>query len=74
MTYHFYVTVSLEADQDHPVAEIGYRGSDVATVMRTGDEWTATLHADGTREVPFGGLLQALNEATERLGVEGSGE
>jgi hypothetical protein len=42
----------------------------VATVTRTDDEWTATLHADGTREVPFGGFLRALEEAAERLGVE----
>jgi hypothetical protein len=69
MTYTFYVTIVLEAGRDHPVAEIGYRGAEVATVMRTGDEWTATLHADGTREVPFGGLLAALEEAAERLGA-----
>jgi hypothetical protein len=70
MTYRFYVTVSLEAEHDHAVAEIGYRGSDIAAVTRVGDEWVATLYADGSREVPFVGLLGALEEAADRLQVD----
>jgi hypothetical protein len=45
--------------------EIGHLHRD-----QVGDEWVATLYADGTREVPFVGLLGALEEAADRLQVD----
>jgi hypothetical protein len=63
--YRFYITVALETNRDAPVADIGYRGREVASVEPTESGLRVLLFAADA--LPLDGLIDALQEARRRL-------
>jgi hypothetical protein len=66
----FYVAVALEVVEDHPVADVVYRGTQVAAVRADDGTFPVTLYAaDG---VPLDGLVAALTHVRHQLERLGS--
>jgi len=65
----FDITVSLEVDSDHPIADLSYRGEHWASVTRAGDGLVVTVY--GQIELPLSTALAALTEAREQLDALG---
>jgi hypothetical protein len=63
-----YITVSLEADNDQPVADIAYRGVQWASLrFEDGVEILTVFAADDGFELPAATALASLDEARRRL-------
>lgn len=61
----FHVAVALEVDEDTPVADVHYRGSQVAAIRPLPSGCEVVLYdANG---VPLDGLIAALTDAGEQL-------
>lgn len=68
----FYVAIAAEADQNDLVADIVYGGDHVASATRVDGEWVLIVYdigGEGRRQLPLAGILGAVQEAAERLGV-----
>jgi len=68
MTDEIYIAVSLEADEDQPVADICYRGVQWASLTLDDDVGVLTVHAseDGLH-IPVAAALTSIEEAQRRL-------
>lgn len=63
-----YVTVSLEADEDRPVADILYRGVQRASLRLNDGEAVLTIYAEeGGSHLPLAAALASLGAARARL-------
>jgi len=63
-----YIAVSLEADEDQPVADILYRGVHPASLKLGDDTGVLTLYSgDGRFELPVDDALASIKEAQARL-------
>lgn len=60
-----YVSVSLEADADEPIADLAYRGSQWASLKRVGGDLVLTVY--GAVDLPLTAALAALDEGARRL-------
>ncbi len=68
MTDDIYITVSLEVDEDEPVADILYRGVQWASLKLGDDNGVLTLYAgEGGFDLPLGDALASIEEARARL-------
>lgn len=66
---HFEVVVALEVDEDVPVADVLFRGTQVADVRKIAGEYRCNLYSvageDGA--VPLDALVEALDRAKSSL-------
>ena len=68
MSDDIYISVSLEGDEDEPVADIVYRGVQWASLKLDGDTGVLTLYAgDGRFDLPLEDALASVEEAKARL-------
>jgi hypothetical protein len=66
----FEVLVALEADEDLPIADVLFRGAQVADVRKVAGEYRCNLYAvtDKDGAVPVDALVEALARAKRSLG------
>jgi hypothetical protein len=76
MADDIYISISLEPDEDAPVADVVYQGVQWASVTLVGDELVVTLYGDenARARVPIDDAITSLERAKTRLLALGGGQ
>jgi len=63
-----YIAIALEVEEDHPVADLVYDGTQWARVRVVDRQLVVTLYVPGqSSSIPLDDALASLQEAQERL-------